>query len=180
MNRLRWLLLIACIARCLPASAHAQVQPMLAVATMPIKTYMDTYATWYVLHEYKSHPSNPSSGLVFRHHFPELIIYDPSGSLVYFGIDIQQNLQALKQFPHFAKSTSVPAEQISMDGMLSLAPPIASTSEKIKRSHCYLIYSIVASKTINQRSVPQADAIYDLSRHMRELKVNIVQITLVQ
>jgi hypothetical protein len=110
-------------------------------------------------------------------HLPALMVYDPSGTLIYYGSDPGQNAAFLKRLPQSASGHEKADGLLQEDEIFMAVPEFAKARSVIQSSHRYLVFAMTQFPS-NLMCAPQDNAVREIGQKGSAMKIDVLQVAL--
>ncbi len=106
---------------------------------------------------------------------PSMMVYDPSGNLIFYGKDATEDATFLDNFPKSASGLGKVDGLFQRDEVFEEVPEFAKAKATIESDHHYLVFALTRSP-FHISCGPQDTAIKEIAGKGAALKVDVLQL----
>ncbi len=106
---------------------------------------------------------------------PSMMVYDPSGNLIFYGKDATEDSSFLQNFPKSAVGLSKVDGLFQRDEVFEEVPEFARAKATIESDHHYLVFALTRSP-FHISCGPQDTAIKEIAGKGSALKMDVLQL----
>lgn len=139
-------------------------------STMPL-TEFNKYL--FPIYKKKQKPGDGIQGIYTR--LPSMMVYDPSGNLIYYGKDATEDASFLRNFPQSANGLGKVDGLFQRDEVFEEVPEFAKAKATVESDHHYLVFSLTRSP-FHISCGPQDNAVKEIAEKGAALKVDVLQL----
>lgn len=106
---------------------------------------------------------------------PSMMVYDPSGNLIFYGKDATEDASFLRNFPQSAKGLGKVDGLFQRDEVFEEVPEFAKAKAAIESDHHYLVFALTRSP-FHISCGPQDSAVKEIAEKGAALQVDVLQL----
>jgi len=159
------------VGACLGLTAFAVGPAVVRESKVSAQNYAYAYGAWAMSHLKDS--SDKRLDLVL----PSVDIYDPSGTAIYHGQKVENDISVLQNLPQRVQGLRATGIHPSLSEVLEMFPELAKEKSSILSGGRYSVISITTSASCSKCGL-QDEAIAKLKRSAQQANINVLEVRL--